>query len=104
MKKEFESIGYRAAHNIEEFEDDIKQCVNDFHSKKHIFIYNKDLSKGYFLKIDPNHVNSIAKRLHTFKFKEPRVHADEGDEERKRLLKQQEKFFEKRGSHAAGGH
>lgn len=77
IKKEFEQLSHRASHNIFLETDDIKKSVDLFHSKKHIFIYSKDLTKGYFLKVDPNKINEIAKQLSTLKFKEPRINADE---------------------------
>lgn len=84
------------SHNIQLGDDDIKTSIDDFHHKKHIFIYNKDLSKGYFLRLDPMRINEIARRLHTFKFKEPRIVAEDDKEaeilEKKRL----EKYFHKR--------
>mmetsp|Transcript_25865 Transcript_25865/g.25135 ORF Transcript_25865/g.25135 Transcript_25865/m.25135 type:complete len:138 (+) Transcript_25865:1080-1493(+) len=73
MKKDFDVMKDKASHIIVLGNDDIKHSVEDFHDQKHIFIYNKDLSKGYFLKIDPHRVSEIARRLHTFKFKEPRI-------------------------------
>eukprot|EP00347_Sterkiella_histriomuscorum_P002490 403367949 len=96
INSNFDTIKDRVSHNIQLGEDDIKMSVEDFHNKKHIFIYNKDLSKGYFLRLDPNRINEIARRLHTFKFKEPRIVAEE-DKEAEILEKQRlEKYFHKR--------
>ena len=53
INQNFDLIKDRVSHNIQLADDDIKLSVEEFHNKKHIFIYNKDLSKGYFLKIDP---------------------------------------------------
>lgn len=83
MSKNFDVIRDRVTHNILLGDDDIKTSVEDFHNKKHIFIYNKDLSKGYFIRVDPMHINEIARRLHTFKFKEPRIVAEEDEEAEK---------------------
>ena len=56
----------------------MRRSVEEFHKKKHVFIYNKDLSKGYFLRVDPARMQQITQRLHTFK--EPRVVADDDKE------------------------
>ena len=96
MSENFDRIKERVSHNILLGADDVRGSVSDFHSKKHIFIYSKDLSKGYFLRVDPHKINEIARRLQTFKFKEPRVIAEE-DEEAEKIEKQQlQKYFHKR--------
>jgi hypothetical protein len=98
MKKDFDEIKDRASHAIVLGSDDITHSVEDFHSKKHIFIYNKDLSKGYFLKIDPTRVSEIARRLHTFKFKEPRIVSEEESSKAGEKLKElkDKKYYLKR--------
>ena len=83
MSLDFEKIQDNAAHKIYLGRDEVTQSVDYFHKKKHIFIYNKDLSKGYFLKVDPNKMNEVSSRLQTFKFKEPRIVAADSDEEEK---------------------
>ncbi|CDW71327.1 UNKNOWN [Stylonychia lemnae] len=92
----FDLIKDRVSHNIQLAEDDVKVSVEDFHNKKHIFIYNKDLSKGYFLRIDPQRINEIARRLHTFKFKEPRIIAP--DDAQAEIIEKQrlEKYYHKK--------
>ena len=87
LKDGFDYIKERASHNIVLGEDDVKHSVEDFHAKKHIFLYSKDLSKGYFLRIDPSKINEIARRLQTFKFKEPRIVAED-DKEAEELEKE----------------
>jgi hypothetical protein len=57
----------------------MKKSVKDFHNKKNLFIYSKDLTKGYYLKIDPNSKGDVAKMLHRFKSREPKVYNEDED-------------------------
>jgi len=54
------------------------------------------LSKGYFLRVDPHKINEIARRLQTFKFKEPRIVAEEDEEAEKIEKEHLQKYFHKR--------
>ncbi len=93
MKQDFDYIKERASHNIGLCEDDVKHSVNDFHDKKHIFLYSKDLSKGYFIRMDPMKFNEQSNRVPTFKFKEPKIVAEDDKEAEENEKKRMEKFF-----------
>jgi len=93
----FDDIREKAERAIQLDKEEVKSSVDKFNRRKHIFIYNKDLSKGYFLRIDPNRIDEVARRLHTFKFKEPRITAaEDSEEEEKEKRAFDEKFFHKR--------